>query len=134
MLVVIAANTLYNLSAKSTPANIDPFASLGITYLVATACSFALFFITNAERSLGAEFAKVNWASYALGIAVVGLEFGFLNVYRVGWKLSTAHLFSGVGLSVVLLVLGYALYRERITPKQLAGMLICGVGLFLIAK
>ena len=134
MLLVVAANTLYNISAKSTPAAIDPFASLGITYLVAAVCSFALFFLTNAERNLGGEIAKLNWASFALGIAVVGLEFGFLNVYRVGWKISTAHLIASVGLSVVLLVLGYAVYHENITPRQLAGMLVCGVGLFLIAK
>ena len=133
MLAVVGANTLYNTSAKSTPASIDPFASLGVTYLVAAVSSFALFFLTNAERNLGGEFAKLNWASFALGIAVVGLEFGFLNVYRAGWKISTAQLTASVGLSVVLLVLGHFVYHETVTVKQAIGMLVCALGLLLIA-
>ena len=134
MLVVIGANTQYNISAKSTPAKIDPFASLAVTYFVGMASSLVLFYVTNGERNLGAELAKTNWASYALGLAVVGLEYGFIHVYRAGWKISTAQLVAAIGLAAVLLLVGYLFYHEHITRTQLIGVAVCAVGLILIAK
>lgn len=35
-------------------------------------------------------------------------------------------------LFAMLLVIGYFLFKETITVKQLIGVVVCGVGLFLI--
>lgn len=134
VLVVVGANTLYNISTKSTPAEIDPFASLAVTYLVSAVCALIMFFITNKAHALGAELSKANWTTYALGVAVVGLEFGFLSIYRAGWKISTAHLVASVALSCVLLLVGLLAYKESISARQIIGIVVCAVGLVLIAK
>jgi hypothetical protein len=34
IIIVVAANTLYNISAKLTPSGVHPLASLSITYLL----------------------------------------------------------------------------------------------------
>ena len=47
VLVVIGANTFYNIAAKSTPQNVNSFASLVVTYLVAALLAMVLFFITS---------------------------------------------------------------------------------------
>lgn len=92
ILVVVGANTLYNICAKSTPSGINAFASLSVSYFVAMLCSLGLYFATGAQKSLVQELSKVNWASLAMGVAIVGLEFGFINVYRAGgssaWQIS----------------------------------------------
>lgn len=134
ILVVVAANAIYNISAKSTPENLNSFASLSVSYIVAAVCSLILFFATSPQKNLFSELSKANWTTYALGVAIVGLEFGFLCVYRAGWKISTANLFSAISLACVLLVVGLLLYKESINIRQIIGMAVCAVGLILIAK
>ena len=80
ILIVVAANTVYNISAKSTPATINSFASLSVTYLIGMLCSIVMYFVTSENKNLLLELSKANWTAYALGVAIVGLEFGFLCV------------------------------------------------------
>jgi drug/metabolite transporter (DMT)-like permease len=134
ILIVIAANTIYNISSKSTPVSINSFASLSVTYLIAFICSIILFFVTSEKKNLLLELSKSNWSAYALGIAIVGLEFGFLCVYRAGWKMSTANLFASIALACVLLIVGFLLYKETLSLRQVLGMGVCVLGLILIAK
>ena len=134
ILIVVAANTLYNISAKSTPANVNSFASLSVTYLIAMIGSVMMYFITAEKRSFLLELSKMNWTTYALGVAIVGLEFGFLCVYRAGWKISTANLFASITLACVLLIVGFLLYKEALSLRQILGMGVCAAGLVLIAK
>ena len=101
MLIVICANTVYNISTKSTPSDINSFASLTVTYTVAAASSLLLFFITAENRDLAAELTKTNWTAFALGIAIVALEFGFICIYRAGWKISVASLVANISLACI---------------------------------
>lgn len=134
MLVVVGANTIYNISTKSTPTDINAFASLAVSYLIAAVSSVVLFFLTSDGKNLVTELAKTNWSTYALGIAIIGLEFGYICIYRAGWKISVASLVSNISLACVLLLVGLFVYKEVITLKQFIGMGICALGLMLIAK
>ena len=134
VLVVVGANTIYNISTKSTPANVNAFASLAMTYVMAALSSVVLFFLTSDSKNLLAELAKTNWTAYALGVAIVGLEFGYICIYRAGWKIGVASLVANISLACVLLVVGYFFYKEVITLKQLLGMGVCAIGLMLIVK
>ena len=134
VLVVVGANTIYNISTKSTPANVNAFASLAMTYVMAALSSVVLFFLTSDSKNLFAELAKTNWTAYALGIAIIGLEFGYICIYRAGWKIGVASLVANISLACVLLVVGYFFYKEVITLKQLLGMGVCALGLILIVK
>ena len=134
MLVVVGANTIYNISTKSTPTDINAFASLAVSYLIAAVSSVVLFLLTSDGKSLMTELAKTNWSTYALGIAIIGLEFGYICIYRAGWKISVASLVSNISLACVLLLVGLFVYKEVITLKQFIGMGICALGLMLIAK
>ena len=134
MLVVVGANTFYHISAKSTSGNIDLFASLTLTYLIAGIVSLLMFFLTGGQKSLLQEFAKANWATYVLSATIVFLEFGYLMVYRVGWPVSIASLVSNLILACILLFVGVLFYKEIITARQLVGCVVCAFGLFLISK
>jgi len=134
VLIVVAANTIYNITTKATPADVNPFASLSLSYVIATVCSLILFFITAENKNIFTEITKTNWATLALGAAIVGLEFGFICIYRAGWKISVASLVANISLACVLLVVGLLLYKEVLSVKQIIGMGLCAVGMILIAK
>lgn len=134
ILIVIGASTLYSISAKSTPANVNLFASLTITYLVAAVLSLILFFTTSQTKLYIAELSKTNWTAIVFGIAIVALEFGYINVYRVGWKISLGSMVANTGVACVLLLVGFLIYKETVSLHQIIGMILCAVALFLISK
>ncbi len=134
LLVVVGANTVYNISAKSTPADVNSFASLALSYAIGMVLSVVMFFITSDNKNLIVELSKTNWTALALGVAIVGLEFGYVCLYRAGWKISVGTLVANISLACVLLVVGILLYKESVTPRQLIGILFSGIGLVLVAK
>lgn len=134
ILIVVAANAAYHLATKSTPDAVNTFASLFITYLTAAVCSLLLFFCTAGQKNLWAELGKTNWTAYVLGAAVVGLEFGFVCIYRAGWKISIAQLVASSALTCVLLIIGLCFYREALSVRQIVGLCLAGAGLILLSK
>ena len=134
LFLVIFSHTLYNICTKSTPQNIQPFASLTLTYLVSAGISLILFFVFSESKDLLAEMSKANWATYLLGIVLVLLEVGWIYMYRVGWKISVASVVANIGLACTLLFVGVLFYKEVLTIRQLAGILLCMASMFLLAK
>lgn len=132
--LVVLSNIIYQVCAKSIPKEMDTMASMTITYLVGTACSAAVFFLTSKESSLLQEFRKLNFAPFLLGISVVGLEVGFIYAYKNEWAVSTASIVQSAFLSVALIVVGAILYHESITANKLIGIGICLVGLYFINR
>lgn len=132
IIVVVAANTFYNICAKGVPENVNSFAALTVVYAIAAVFSLILFFITGEQKNILHEFSKLNWASIVLGIAIVALEFGYIAIYRAGWKITTASLVANISLAVVLLVIGVLIYKESVSVKQLLGVVVCAAGLILI--
>ena len=132
--IIVISNIFYNVSAKSTPSNLDPFASLTVTYLVGAFVSGILYFAFNHGGNLIAEYRNLNWSPWVLGLAIVGLETGAIWMYRVGWDISAGHLVHGVILAICLVIIGVVFYKEQLTASRIAGIIICIVGLFFINK
>ena len=130
--LIVLSNIFYNICAKSTPAQANPFASLMLTYLVGAAISLILFFAAKPENGLLKSIGSLNWTSIVLGISIVGLEFGYIMAYRAGWNVGTASLVANIILAVFLIFVGMLLYHETISIKQLAGIALCVAGLVLI--
>ena len=60
---VVLFNTLYNICAKSTPENVNAFASLFLTYVTAALGALGMFFCTGG-KGLFENFGKANWTAY----------------------------------------------------------------------
>ena len=130
--LVVASNVIYQICTKSAPQDMNPFASLTLTYLVAAAASAVLYFSLNRHGNLLSEYGKLNWATIVLGLAVVGLEAGWLYAYRAGWKVSVGFIVQASVLSGLLLLVGWLLYHETVTWNKIVGVAICLVGLGVI--
>ena len=134
ILLIVGADIVYQICAKSTPAAIDPLASLSVTYAVGAVVSAALYFLLGRGGSLAREYTHLNWTAIALGVAIVGLEVGSIYLYKVGWTVSTGPLVKNICVMVAMVLLGALVYRETITPTKLVGIIICLIGVVIINK
>lgn len=130
--LVILSNVFYQICAKSVPDKMNPFASLTITYAIGAMASLILYFILNKGGNIIQEYRKTNWAPFILGFAIVGLEVGYIYAYKAGWAVSVAQIVQAAILAVILIFVGYMLYKEAITWNKIVGIVVCLVGLGLI--
>ena len=132
ILIVLLSNTFYNICMKSMPSDVNPFGALMVTYLVAAIISALIFVFSVGPSNISVGLSKINWTSVVLALAIVGLEVGYVFVYRAGGAVSTASVVANIGLACVLLVVGYFLYRENVSMQQILGIFVCMFGLILI--
>lgn len=132
--VIVLSNIFYHICSKSTPNNINPFAALTVTYAVGAVVSAIIFFIVSKGGNILAEFKNLNWSSWILGLAIVGLEAGSIYMYKVGWNISVGQLVHSSILAICLIVIGVIFYKEHLSVSKIAGIVICMVGLFFINK
>lgn len=130
--LAILSSALYHFVAKSTPSNVNFTVSLLVTYVVAFAVTLLGFFFFPVPNGITAEIRQLNWASIGLAVAVVGIEFGFLLVYRAGWNLGIAAVLVNVVASLILLPVAVFLFKDKISWVNIAGILVCLAGLIML--
>lgn len=134
ILLVVGSNVFYHICTKSTPENAQPFAALTVTYFVSMISALLLYFFTSETKNLIADYKNLNWTSFVLGITIVGLEVGFIQMYRVGWNISIGSLVANIILAVVLIIVGLLIYKDNISINQVIGIVLCISGLVFINK
>lgn len=134
ILLAVFSDIFYQICAKSTPETLNPFASLTITYLVGAAVSLLIFFLTSGGQSLLTEWKEINWTTFVLGLAIVGLEAGAIYMYKVGWNMNTGYIVKALILAIALIAVGYFVYKEGFSATKAAGIGVCLIGLYLINK
>ncbi len=132
--LVVLSNVAYQVCSKSVPKDMSPFASLTVTYLIGAGLSALLYFVFNKSGNMIGEYSKLNWAPFALGIVIVGLEVGYIFAYKAGWQISVAATVQSAFVAVVLIFVGWLLYKEALTFNKLVGVVICLIGLVLINR
>lgn len=130
--LVVLSNTVYQICAKSMPENVNPLASLTITYAVSAAASFVLYFVLNKNPNIVQEYGKLNWVSFVFGLVLVGLEVGWIYIYKAGWTVSTASVTQSAVLAVALILVGGLIFHEKIGWNKIVGTVICLIGLVFI--
>ncbi|MBS7007277.1 EamA family transporter [Anaerostipes sp.] len=130
--LIVFSNVVYQICAKSVPENMNPFASLIVTYLVGAAFSALMYFLMNKDGNLIHEFNKLNLAPFIFGIVLVGLEVGFIYAYKAGWQISVVSIVQSSFLAAALIFVGWLFYKEALTWNKLAGVIICLIGLLFI--
>lgn len=130
--LAICSTTLYHVTAKSTPSNVNFAVSLLTTYAVAFLVVLLTLLFFPIKNGLGFELKQLNWASVGLAIAVVGIEFGFLLTYRSGWNLGIAAVLVNVVASLILVPVAVFIFKDRISWINLLGILVCVAGLVML--
>jgi drug/metabolite transporter (DMT)-like permease len=130
--LAICSSALYHFSAKSMPSNINFAISLVVTYLVALGITLITTFLFPAQNGFASELKQLNWASFLLAIAIVGIEFGFLLVYRSGWNLGIAAVLVNVTASLILVPVAIFVFKDKLNWVNIAGIFVCLAGLVML--
>jgi drug/metabolite transporter (DMT)-like permease len=130
--LAIASSALYHFVAKSTPSNVNFTVSLLVTYGVAFIVVLLTAIFFPIKNGLTFELKQLNWASIGLAIAIVGIEFGFLLVYRSGWNLGIAAVLVNVVASLILVPVAIFIFKDKLTWVNIMGIFVCLIGLLML--
>lgn len=131
MLIVVLAQVIYQLAQKAMPSDVQPFAALTLVYALATAACLLVLLVSGAGPVLEALRVCFVAPSVLLAIAVIGIEVGFLALYRSGGAISTAYATSSAATILILFLIGALWMREPVNTRQLAGVLLAAAGVWL---
>jgi drug/metabolite transporter (DMT)-like permease len=131
ILLAIIGTLLYHVFQKSTPADVHPMIAFLVTYVTSAILSILLIPLFPFTTPILEAIKKVNWVSVALGIAIVGVEVGYLLAYRAGWKISLGAIVSNVAVAVLLVPVGMFLFREKLSTVNYIGIVVCLLGLVM---
>lgn len=134
MMLTVASNVIYHIAQKSIPSHLNPIIPTIIAYAVALTASLCLYPFFSDTHLTQAGWRDVNWATLAVGIAIVGIEIGFLLAYRAGWNISLGAVTSNVTVTLLLLPIGILFFKEHLSWEKITGIVLCMVGLWLIFK
>ena len=130
--VAIAATVAYHIVMKLTPASVNPYLSLAVTYSIVTVAFAAVYLVLPGPAALREAIAQLNWTALALGVVVVFLDLGFLMLYRGGFDVSLGQIITQSAAALLLVLVGVAFFAEKLSLVNVGGILLCIVGLWLI--
>jgi drug/metabolite transporter (DMT)-like permease len=134
IILMILGTTTYHIAQKSVPTQVNPLFSLAINYLTALAGTILLIPLYP-SRTAGPWSGKgINWASAAVGISIVGVELAVLLAYRTGWRISILSVIGNTASALLLVGVGLVLFREHLSARNVAGVLLCLIGLALVTQ
>lgn len=130
--LAIASSALYHFVQKSIPENVNFAVSLLLTYIVSLGIILLIFAFFPTKNGFIAELRGLNWASYALALSLVGLEVGFLLVYRSGWNLGIVAVLVNVVASLILIPLAIIVFKDKLSWVNIVGIFVCLAGLVML--
>ena len=134
LLLAIACTVGYHLVLKLTPGGVNPLLSLMVTYALVTVTFGAILLLSPAAIDWRAGLRPLNWTALALAVVIVGLDLGFLFLYRSGYEVSLGALVTQSAAALLLLAIGVAFFRERLSAPNVAGLVLCLAGLWLVNR
>lgn len=130
--IAVTAAVAHAIFAKAVPQKTNTWLSLTATYGASAIFCLLLFFATAADKNIIQQYQNINVYAALLGFAVIGLEFGFIEMYKKGWPVSQAGLLTNSMAAVLLVLIGFFAYKEQISLRQLIGIVICIIGMFMV--
>ncbi len=132
--LAIAATVAYHVILKLTPAGANPLLSLMVTYGAVTVLFGAVLALGPGEFGWRDEVRHVNWTALALAVAIIGLDLGFILLYRSGFEVSLGALVTQTAAAMLLVGIGVLVFRERLSLANGLGIVLCLAGLWLVNR
>jgi hypothetical protein len=115
--LIVLSSVSYHLIQKLASPTANPALVLLLAYLAGALGSAILFLIYPLGTPLEA-LREVRWSGVLLGVAILGIEIGFLLAYRASWSISTASLVANLTVALVLIPVGLIVFKDSLTPHQ----------------
>lgn len=130
LVLAVVGSVIYSLSLKQVPQGVNPFFSLAVSYALALLVCLIGMQFSPGNRNL----PVLNWSSSGIALGILGMELGMLLAYRAGWQMAVAGLSANVISTLVLLPLGFLLFREQPSLLRLGGAMLSLIGLWLMLQ
>ncbi len=130
--LAICSSVLYHFSQKQIPSGANPAVSVIVTYAVSLVLCLVLLAFLPPQNGFLIALKQLNWASYVLAFSLIGLEIGFLLVYRSGWNIGIAAVLVNVVASLMLVPVAIFFFRDRLSLVNILGILVCLAGLVML--
>lgn len=129
--ITVVSNILYHITQKNISSNANPLISLIVTYFVALIASLVVYLVYPSNHDLLTSIKTLNGASFALGIIILGVEMGYLLVYRSGGHLNLTAITITLLVTILLVPVGMIFFHEKISIQQIIGALL-GIGSLIL--
>jgi uncharacterized membrane protein len=113
---------------------VSPLLSLMLTYALVTLVLGVILLLAPGAFDWRQELRQLNWTALALAVVIVGLDLGFLYLYRGGFEVSLGALVTQSAAAMLLLIVGVAVFREKLSAANVAGLVLCLAGLWLVNR
>lgn len=133
LFLVIICNMGYHLISKSLSSQTNPFLGLTSTYGIAFVGSLILFFATKNTVYVH-EKGNINVYNLLMGILIIGVEGGYMLMYRSGWEISRASVLANIVLTVSLVIVGTLFFKEFLDMKKFLGVALCVTGIVILNR
>ncbi|MEM8500640.1 MAG: hypothetical protein AAF542_21680 [Pseudomonadota bacterium] len=130
--IVVISILTYQTFIKAVPEHINPINALLTFYVTALVCTLIAAKLLPATQS-AISLSEFSWAAATVGVAIVGIELGYLLMYRNGWHLATAPLITMGTASILLLPISLLVFQQPWSTRYLFGIGFCLLGLYLLA-
>ena len=129
--LAIVATVAYHIILKLTPAGANPLLSLTLTYGAVTVLFAGVLVLAPGEFAWREEMRHLNWTAIALALAIIGLDLGFILLYRTGFEVSLGALVTQTAAAMLLVGIGVLVFREKLDLSHGVGIVLCLAGLWL---
>jgi len=132
IMLVVASCVSYQLAQRSMSVAANPFAVVALVYALGIVACFALAPLVARPIGIADVHLLRDWPPWLLAASVVGIEVGYLLVYRTGWSLGTTVGVTYTLTIVLVAVIGATFFAEVLSLRRVAGLLFALAGLWLL--
>jgi drug/metabolite transporter (DMT)-like permease len=130
--IAVLSMTGYQVFIKKIPGDVNPVVSVIAIYLVGLIVCVVLLPFFLPTNQIISQVQKIGWPQIIVGFTIVGIEIGFLLMYRSGWTLSTGYIMTSVAVNIALLLIGLLFFSEKLSAVNVTGVLLCIVGVAMV--
>ena len=132
LLIVLAGNLLYHLVIRTAPKELGPFSLLTIAYLGAGLISLGIA-VKYENATVQSLVRTLHPSAFGIALAALLIEAGYLLAYRSGAAIGTASALVNATAAVLLAIIGWIAFRERLSTQAVIGIAMTAAGVLTLA-
>ena len=132
LLIVLAGNLLYHLVIRTAPKALGPFSLLTIAYLGAGLISLGMA-VKYENATVQSLVRTLHPSAFGIALAALLIEAGYLLAYRSGAVIGTASALVNATAAVLLAIIGWIAFRERLSTQAVIGIAMTAAGVLTLA-
>ena len=125
----------YRLGYKLVSGVYHPLFAVGAIALIASAITFFLFVLLEKRKTTEAKFRASRLIFLFIPVVAIftaGLEISIMMMYHAGGLFSIAQLLSSSLVGLLVFLVGFVFFNERLNPGQVIGFFVGTIGVALM--